>query len=208
MLASAGFVLYGAAFKWQPWGTRLHTPFFVLAAVPVAFALRIAVFGRFQKVVVVALLLLAAPWLLTNTTRSFVPSAWLPWMLRGTDIWTKSRTEQYFTNSPEDYWRFVALDQRLRAQGCANVGVLGDEDSWTYPMHVFLERASAKSTMRPVLVGNPTGTLARPGPRPCALVSLAFGRIREPEGTSLGRFRLAWHEGPLAVYLPGAPAEP
>ncbi len=208
LLASAGFVLYGAAFKWQPWGTRLHTPFFVLAAVPVAFALRIAVFGRLQKVVVVALLLLAAPWLVTNTTRSFVPSALLPRMLRGTDIWTKSRTEQYFTNSPEDYRRFVTLDERLRAQGCADVGVLGDEDSWTYPMHVFLERTSAKSTMRPMLVGNPTATLSRPGPRPCALVSLAFGRIHEPESTPLRRFRLAWHDGPLAVYLPGAPAEP
>jgi hypothetical protein len=206
LVVAAGLVLYGAAFKWQPWGNRLHTPFFVLAAVPTALALQLVVFRRLQKVVALALIVAAAPWLLANDTRSIVPALVIPWMRRATDVWTKSRIEQYFANSPEDYARFATLGERLHASGCATVGVLGDEAGWTYPLHLFLEQASPESSSRPVLVQNPTAALERPGPEPCAMVSLAFGRIREPDSTS--RFRITWHDGPLALYLPGSRAEP
>ena len=208
VVVSFGLLLYGTAFKWQPWGTRLHTPFFVLAAAPTALALRSTALGRIPKVVSMALVLLAAPWLLTNATRSFVPSALLPRMFPGTDVWTKPRIEQYFTNQPEDYRRFVTMSERLRARACLSLGVLGDEDSWTYPMHLLLEHAGLNASVRPMLVGNPTATLARSGPEPCALVSLAFGRMRGPADTALGQFHLAWHDGLLALYFPGTPVEP
>jgi len=207
LAVSAGFILYAVAFKWQPWGNRLHTPFFVLAAAPTAFALQLAVFGRLQKFIAVALLALSGPWLIANDTRSVVPSALIPWMLRATDIWTKPRIEQYFAGVPENYPRFSTLDERLRASGCTDVGVLADEASWTYALYVFPKQNTPVPTFRSVLVENSTAALVRLGPEPCALVLLAFGRMRGPEHTALAHFHLAWQDAPLALYLPGAPTE-
>jgi len=208
LVVSSGFVLYGAMFKWQPWGSRLHTPFFILAAVPTALALQMALRGRLQRVAVVTLVLFASPWLVANATRSLVPSAALPPILAASDIWTKSRLEQYSVNRPDDYRRFAALTEQIRAHGCAHVGVLGDGDSWTYPLHVLLHQANDRVKLRPVLVRNPTAALSRPGPDPCALASLAFGRIHGPENTPFDRFRLVWHDGQLALYLPEGATEP
>jgi hypothetical protein len=181
-------------------------PFFALAVVPVALALPSAGSGRLPKVVPLALLVLSLPWLIANDTRSLVPKRFIPWMLRATDIWTKPRDEQYFAGSPEDYRRFVTLYEHLRKSGCMTVGMLGDEASWTYPLLIFGQRENAASTPHPVLVRNPTARLAQPGAAPCALVSLAFGRVQEPNNTQLGHFSLAWNDGFLALYLRDAPA--
>lgn len=39
LLALAGLVIFSALIKWQPWATRLHAPFFLLAALPVGVGL-------------------------------------------------------------------------------------------------------------------------------------------------------------------------
>jgi hypothetical protein len=202
LLLLAGSVLFSASFKWQPWGSRLELPFFMLAAVPTALAARLVLSPRWGQAMAVALVVAATPWLLANQTRALVPGPYLGRMLPRSDIWQKPRGEQYFVNRPMDYRPFVAAAERLRALGCGDVGVLGDEDSWTYPLHVFLREAGVR--LRPYLVRNPTAALARPGPEPCALVSLAFGRVRGPEDGAGGRFELAWHDGLVALYLPTA----
>jgi hypothetical protein len=194
-------VLFSASFKWQPWGSRLHTPFFVLAAVPTALALRRVVPGRLYRMVAVLLVLAAAPWLLANQTRGLLPTPLFDHVLPRSDIWHKPRDEQYFANRPLDYRPFATLRDRLAASGCRDVGVLADEDGWTYPLHVLLRQADAGFRLRPWRVGNPTAALAPPGPEPCAVASLAFGRIRAPEEPPPDRFRLVWHEGLLALYL-------
>jgi hypothetical protein len=202
LLLALACILFSASFKWQPWGSRLHTPVFVLAAVPVALALRRVVPERLDRVVAVLLVVAAAPWLLANHTRALLPTPLLGQVLPRSDIWQTSRAEQYFANRPLDYRSFLALRDRLRGSGCHDVGVLADEDSWTYPLHVLLGQADARVRLRPWRVGNATAALAQPGPEPCALASLAFGRVRDPEGPPQGRFRLVWHEGLVALYLP------
>ena len=97
----------------------------------------------------------------------------------------------------------MTLHDRLLSSGCANIGVMGDEASLGYGLEVFIRRKIPGLHLRPVLVNNPTAKLARPGPAPCALVSLAYGRIAEPAGSVFARFRPVWHEGALALYLPG-----
>jgi hypothetical protein len=201
LFSFGGFVLFGMTFKWQPWGNRLHTPFFILAAVTIGAEL-VVVLKRHDRWVMLALLLAATPWLLANSTRSLVPSSLLPAKLQGTSIWARPRIEQYFANRPEDYRSFTALNEQIRSSGCVNLGVLGDEDSWTYVLHLVFEGRASEATIRPALVRNPTAMLIRPGPEPCALVSLAFGRIPGLENTSLERFHLTERSGPFALYLP------
>jgi len=210
LMVLLGFVLYAAVFKWQPWGSRLHTPFFILGAAPVAIAVHTTVSRsrRLSGAATVALLVLAAPWLLVNATRAIVPGKLFTERFHITDIWSKTRTELYFANRPADYLSFVTLREGLRADACADVGVLGSEDSWTYALFVMLRKPDFDVRLRPVLVQNPTAALSRAASDPCALVSLAYGRRPGPESTSLVRFRLAWHEGSFALYLPSPAALP
>ena len=205
MLLLLGCVLFSATFKWQPWGSRLETPFFVLAAVVSGLALRTAFARRLHKLMAAALVVVAAPWLLANSTRALVPPPLLGQLLPRSEVWRKSRVEQYFVNRPMDYRPFLTLRERLRGQGCTDIGVLGDEDSWTYPLHVLLGEAGTPIVLQPWLVRNATASLARFGPEPCALASLAFGRVHVPEELSPGRFQLEWHDGLLALYLPAKP---
>src|SRR5208283_2367956 len=100
-------------------------------------------------------MLLAAPWLLANSTRSLIPSSLLPQKLRGSDIWSKPRLEQYFANRPDEYRPSLELTRRLRSTGCTRVGVISAEDVFAYPLHIMLRDMGAKVTLQSELVENP-----------------------------------------------------
>jgi hypothetical protein len=168
----AGFVLFGAAVKWQLWHSRLHVPLFVLFAPALALALAAIPRPRFLPALFsLALLALASPWLLTNTSRPLV--AW-PAFTRNPTLFSLSRDEQYFINRSELRDRYQRAAKCLREAKCTDVGLLLGEDDWEYPLWNFTGRDGNPVRFEHVEVDNLS--VHTPGEvrdfKPCALVTV------------------------------------
>lgn len=121
----AGFVLFCAALKWQPWNSRLHLPLFFLAAPLVALALERAGGPRVWAAAAALMLLTGAHPALRNRSRPLVAHD---------SILRTPREVQYFANRPE----LLAPTRRalavLDSAGCHRVGLRKGNDGWEYPL--------------------------------------------------------------------------
>jgi 4-amino-4-deoxy-L-arabinose transferase-like glycosyltransferase len=127
----AGFLAFSLALRWQPWASRLHTPVFLAAAVPVALVLS----TRRRLVSRASLAFLytgSLVYLLLNASRPLVP-------LISPSILGRDRIDQYFIDAPyfRDYYPAAAA--YVRASGETEIGVLFDEMAFEYPFWVLLK---------------------------------------------------------------------
>src|SRR5262249_48389733 len=109
---TAGFVLFCFLLRWQPWHSRLHLPLFVLWAPLIAVVLARALPKPLVGGVAVALLLACLPWVLANETRPLVGNP---------NVFTMSRTDQYFATAPHLREPYKAATRELAAAGCSAV---------------------------------------------------------------------------------------
>jgi 4-amino-4-deoxy-L-arabinose transferase-like glycosyltransferase len=129
--AVAGFVTFSVALNWQPWGSRLHTPVFLAASVPVAILLGTR--GRRMRASVLALFFVGSlPYLLRNESRPLLP-------LHKPSILTRDRINQYFVDQPALRAPYREAAQIVRASGEPEVGLLFDESGYEYPFWVMVK---------------------------------------------------------------------
>ncbi len=141
-----GFLLISAALKWQVWGVRFHTTFFVLAAPWVVHA----IWGadgrrRGMRMVALCLLFLSFYWALGNETRPWTGSR---------SIFKRTAEQNYFNSSPGMEQDFKRLTERIRSLGLERVGLAMGGNDWEYPFwallrgvrweHVQVDNASAR----------------------------------------------------------------
>lgn len=170
--ALAGFLAYSLALKWQPWASRLHTPAFLVACVPVALA--IGGLPRHARHAAAAILALAAlPYLLVNQSRPLVP-LWKP------SVVSVPREEQYYFDRRRYRAPYTAAAEFVRASGEPEVGLLFDGDDYEYPLWRSIKRDFAGP---PVLrhVGVPTPHGARIPP-PALVISSRPGAGQSIDG--------------------------
>ncbi len=183
------FILFSAVFKWQPWHSRLHLPFFVLAAPSVAWAfsrlsLRWLVHGLEGLLVIVALIWLA------NGHRDFYNARQLP------------RGLQYFASQPAKGGDYYPLVQLIPPTFCTQIGFYASADSWEYPLWPLLREAGMKSIrIEHVNVQNVSQDKQTSGFQPCLIV--VVDRPAENELT-VGdtRFERIWAGNAVSVWIP------
>lgn len=146
LCGAAAFGLFCAYLKWQPWNSRLHLPLFVVLAPFTA-----AILARIPKKaigngLVFGLLIMALPWLFSNTSRPVFGKH---------NIFTVSRNEQYFKNYPSLYQPYAETARKLAELDCSQFGIMHGIDDWEYPLWVLLKEYSGKdAVMLPVNVTN------------------------------------------------------
>jgi 4-amino-4-deoxy-L-arabinose transferase-like glycosyltransferase len=186
---TAGFLAYSLVLRWQPWATRLHTPAFLVGAVPVALALG-ALPRRLLPLLATLLFLGALPYLLMNQSRPLLPM-WEP------SILTAPRTDQYYVDRrgyQEPYTRAAAFVRGLTVE---EVGLLFDGNDYEYPFWVALKGDFA---------GEPwirhVGLAFRPGADPAAAppaVVVSSRRARERRSIDGAEYVLVRDFGRLSV---------
>ena len=119
-------VLFCWMLKWQPWASRLHTPFFAMAAPLIAIALTSDVLGAKKHIcylIVFLMVFYSIRFVMANNSRDLESLRWID----------KNRTELYFENKPQlfrDYSNAIKIVQEAQAQ---TVGLYFGGDTYEYP---------------------------------------------------------------------------
>jgi hypothetical protein len=190
------FLLFCLALKWQPWHSRLHLPLFVLASPLVGVA-----WSGASRVILVTTILLS-----TLAARPLLRNRLAPLVGAHTVLNTPRMHQQFqsFSRDPSGRERaYVAAAEALRAENCADVGLMLGWDDWEHPLWVLLsDRQRRAGRIEHVGVTNRSAGLSgsRPGFAPCAIVvgSRTVGNPIELEGRSYSLSRPG--EG-LSVFL-------
>ncbi len=196
-----GALLFSGYLRWQPWGSRLQLPLFVLAAPLVGAVLERAPL-RLHRLGAVVLLLWALPFLLHNESRPLVGRR---------NVFNTPRVEQYFSNWPELARSYRGAAAAVAERHCTEVGVVLGWNTYEYPLWALLQRDSRRPVRVEHLgVENASARFAHGAERPCAFIA-PYGRQRADSIAHAYDLRAGWWWDWVTVYfptdtLPGAPA--
>ena len=176
------FIAYSAVIRWQPGGSRFHMPLFVMAAVLVGCAAERLLPRPWQVLAFSALLLLiAAPYLLSNSTRSIIHTKGFPMIF-------ELRALLYFADQHAAYAPAqIAMANAIEARGCGLIALdaylptpepqigISPHSFLIYPFLAQLHIDGRSRFVRYINVQNPTQAFAATTSTaaPCAVVCLS-----------------------------------
>jgi hypothetical protein len=139
----AGFVIFCAKLKWQPWGSRLQLPLFVLGAPLIAVTISFLA-PKLARTATALILVAGLPWVFFNETRSLLqrPTRQSFWNTADPTVFNRSRLDLYFLNRKELAEPYRAAAGAVDAVGCRNVGLVTGMDDWEYPFWALLKDSS------------------------------------------------------------------
>ncbi|HEU4463653.1 MAG TPA: glycosyltransferase family 39 protein [Gemmatimonadota bacterium] len=124
LAAVAGFLAFSLAIHWQPWGSRLHTPTFLAASIPVAIA--IGSRGRWLAGGVLAVLFAGSlPYVFLNQQRPLLP-------ILQPSILTQPRADQYIPEFPESSAAYQRAAEFVRVSVEPEIGLFLRETDFEY----------------------------------------------------------------------------
>ena len=129
---ASGFLLFSLLLKWQPWGSRLQMPFFVLGAPLIAATFWRLLRPNAARAATLLVVVASLPWVLFNESRMLVPrpSRSVLWDRDAHTVFNTSRREMYFRNRPELADPYEAAAAKVEASGCHEVGLVVGSDDW------------------------------------------------------------------------------
>ncbi|MFT6843312.1 MAG: 4-amino-4-deoxy-L-arabinose transferase-like glycosyltransferase [Psychroserpens sp.] len=139
-----GIAVFFAVLKWQPWNTRLHTPFFVLSIPLIIYSFSLnKVLNLSKKIISIVLLVYASLVLVFNKSR---PMIQLPSLLTNSyqDSYYEVRFKNYFNMRPYLYQDYAEIRKIIKIYKFKQVGLDLDEDDWEYP--IFCDTYTDKIT--------------------------------------------------------------
>ncbi len=197
-LIAAG-ILFNLLLKWQPSGSRLHLPLFVLFMPWVAMVMSTITVRRREIVIILislVFLITAVPYVVRNSTRKLISS-------KGT-VFTIPRFKQYFANEMTPMMPYQAAVEFVLEHQCQQIGVRLGDNTWEYPLWMLLGDQKPKVRIEQVdnTGANPANYPLGPF-HPCVIIET--GRTSPPDeilnidGTV---FTKQWEKPPVKIYLP------
>ncbi len=224
----AAFFLFCLMLKYQPWHSRLHTPFFLLLAPVIGLALQELRRAGVAYAVAAALLLSSIPFAVLNRQRPILPmtTATSGYRHAGQDrhaglpsILAADRVDQYFASPFARHLRepYLKAAEVLRGQR-GDVGLLLPENAFEYPLWVLLKSDGGVGRLANVGVRNVSAAAGRTGVpfTPSALLRVTEAYVKEagvdpPPGDRDARldtlvvagstYVRRWVFGPVDVFL-------
>jgi hypothetical protein len=185
---AGGFLVFCASLKWQFYGSRLHTPLFVLALAWAAVELERAPL-ILRRVVVLLLMLAALPGALLNYTRPLLtPPNGL--ITPRPSLLAVPRNLHYFLYMPHLGLPYRDVALRIADSECEDVGVRAY--LWEYAVRAVVRNAGSDPRYRNVDVQNASARFAVAAGKPCLLLQIGIGAGNLP-GWAVGWRPLADH---------------
>ncbi|MGB3613023.1 MAG: hypothetical protein WBA10_04455, partial [Elainellaceae cyanobacterium] len=201
-------LLFNMIVAWQPWASRLHLPFFVLAAAFVGSIFEATVSRRLLYYLLVFLLTLGSlPYIFLSVARPLAQSRHFSVQVSSLEL---PRLERYFFRRRELKESYVDAIQLALDNSCHNVGIYpGGRSIWDYPFwSVMQERWPQESIhFKAVEVSNPSKDILTTGQEflPCAVFASERPDLTEKlQLNYLGDEIVYWRaiqSDPLQVYL-------
>jgi hypothetical protein len=172
----AVLVVFNVLIAWQPWISRLHLPFFVLAS-PFVGTIIACYLNRFGIYCLVALMIVSSlPCVFFSAARPLVSQSLFRTASK-VSIYEIPRSDRYFVTRPELKSSYESAVLDIQSRGCRDTGIIASENAWDYPVWAIAQRQpdSRSFRFRSVLVENPSKDLAPSnvgGFTPCALLVL------------------------------------
>lgn len=163
---AAGFLLYCMLLKWQPWGTRLQLPLFVLASPLTALALPLGDRRWVVAAFAAIMLLCSSPWLFGNQTRPLWGDG---------SILRADRESLYFVKRPHLLPYYTqAAEYFSRPGSCDAIALVSASgNTYEYPLWAFLDRRRDEMPrIEHINVTNVSGSIPLNGFNPCAVLEI------------------------------------
>ena len=125
----SSFILFSFLYSWQPWGSRLQLPWFILGGVIFSLSLKEFKSWKLTGVLCGLLFVSAMPWLFLNRTRPLIS---LQPITRTASILQASDEEKLFANSPNLRKRYSRAMDLVQKQNCEQVGLKIDSSDREY----------------------------------------------------------------------------
>ncbi|MEY3369047.1 MAG: hypothetical protein RI973_2202 [Bacteroidota bacterium] len=153
-LMLAGFIMFCAMLKWQPWNSKLHTTYFILFAVPTAHALSSLAANRLFQLSGLVAGFYALLVVCFNPNRPFI---FAPAYTGHTKI-TEERFKKYFATHVGYYQDVQTIKGLLGAYRNETIGFDAAErhEYWEYPFYSDIFSQKAPTTFRHIKVENPS----------------------------------------------------
>jgi hypothetical protein len=128
----AGFILFCFLFKWQPWGSRLQLPLFILFSPFISIVFTHVTSSKIINLIInltiILVLYSGLCWVLGNDNKR---------LLGKSSIFRTTRNEQYFT-AVSDRTSYIDALKSFKSLKCENIGLLVNENNIEYPLAVIL----------------------------------------------------------------------
>ena len=160
------FLTFAFLFKWEPFASRFHLPFFILAAPVVGLILFKTLTSCFAQIIGLALLVLSLPWLLSIQSRPLVPDA----LSTVGSIINESREVLYFAVEPGYRAPYVDITERITAEGCTSVALAISGGGAEYPFWVLLGAPRDELQIEWLVSGTPSASYKDADFKACAVI--------------------------------------
>lgn len=152
------FLLFALWLRWQPWLSRLELPLTVLATPFTAGVFSVSWSRRVIAAISVIPFLAAIPWLLGPSIRPLIGPR---------SILLNPRSAIYFYARPKFRGLYQETADLAHLADCRVIGIDGKEDSWEYPLWVYLGKNCHVVPVHPV---PSTEHLGQSNTQPCAIL--------------------------------------
>lgn len=197
LCCALGFLLFSLVIRWQPYASRLHTPFFVLIT-PFTALILTRLLAREKRIAIVAVILglLSSDCVFANATRPIIE---IPGHT-SRSIFSATREEQLFVHEPESYGPYRDAIRRIGQTSCRDVGLLTYENTIEYPIWRLADAEGLEMRFRHIVFKERFDPDAPRPEAPCAILSLV-GSADEFLAERYPAFRAVWTQEPAIVYM-------
>ena len=181
-------VSFALGVNWQPWISRFHLPFFVLACPWLGAIWQRLNIRAFIIVIICIFFIFAQPYVFSGNPRKLV----------GKGNWIKvPRLGRYFVKKPYLAQAYMNAASGILYYQCNDIGLLIGADDWEYPLWVLLHKGNSAVRLEHLNVNNVSGKLSYPlgGFDPCMII--AVNTPQESWQGSHDQYKKIWSAPPV-----------